>query len=103
MVDQPPSGHTSDPPSQVTRDKEPVPAALVAALYARVLKVDAVGESDDFFVLGGTSLSAMDLLDAIAEETGVLIPVRNFYMATGVTELTRELNRRITEPTDEGA
>ena len=103
MVDEPSSGHTSNPPSQTARDKEPVPTALVAALYARVLKVDAVGAGDDFFVLGGTSLSAMDLLDTIAEETGVLIPVRNFYMATGVTELTRELNRRITEPTDKGA
>lgn len=77
-------------------------AVWMAELYGRVLKIDGVDESGDFFVLGGTSLSAVELLDAIAEETGVRIPVRNFYRATAVADLARELDDRITEA-EEGA
>ena len=68
--------------------------ALVARLYARVLGVDEVGQADDFFVLGGTSLSAMELLDEIEEATGVRLPVGRFYRATGVAELAAAIDEQ---------
>lgn len=62
-------------------------ADRIAGLYARVLGIQEVGRNDDFFVLGGTSLSAMELLDRIADEIGVRLPVRDFYHSTCVADL----------------
>lgn len=61
--------------------------ARIAAIYARVLNVGDVGPDDDFFLLGGTSLSAIALLDGIGAELGVIVPARDFYRATTVAEL----------------
>lgn len=71
---------------------------LVASLYARVLGRGEVSETDDFFVLGGTSLSAMELLDAIEQATEIRVPVRNFYRATGVLELAAEIDALRADP-----
>jgi acyl-coenzyme A synthetase/AMP-(fatty) acid ligase/thioesterase domain-containing protein len=44
---------------------------VVAGLFARVLEVPEIGIHDDFFVLGGDSLSAESLLAAVGDELGV--------------------------------
>lgn len=62
-------------------------AVRVAVLYARVLRLDEVGDTDDFFALGGDSLAAVDLLEAVQEEFGIEVPARRFYRATAVCEL----------------
>ncbi|GAA3723836.1 phosphopantetheine-binding protein [Streptomyces tremellae] len=69
----------------------------MAELYERVLRVGDVRQEDDFFVLGGTSLSAIELLDTIAEELGVRVPVGDFYRATGVAELADVVDARTAE------
>jgi acyl carrier protein len=69
----------------------------IAELYERVLRVGNVQQDDDFFVLGGTSLSAIELLDTIAEELGVRVPVGDFYRATGVAELADVVDVRAAE------
>lgn len=74
-------------------------AQLICELYERVLGVQGVKADDDFFVLGGTSLSAIKLLDLITEEHGVEIPVKDFYRATVGSELAQELDERRAEPT----
>jgi acyl carrier protein len=74
-----------------TQDKQDT-ALRIAELYERVLGVQGVGGDDDFFVLGGTSLSAIRLLDLITEEHGVEVPVKNFYRATAVADLAREVD-----------
>lgn len=63
----------------------------IARLYSRVLDVPEIGADDDFFTAGGTSLSALDLLDLVLEEFGVQVPVRTFYQATSVRDLAREV------------
>ncbi|MFT7840493.1 phosphopantetheine-binding protein [Saccharothrix sp. BKS2] len=78
-------------------DGEEGASKQVAEFYGRVLGIDDVGPDDDFFVLGGTSLSAMALLDAIEEELGVRLPVRVLYRASAVSELAREVDTRLTE------
>ncbi|HEV2640022.1 MAG TPA: phosphopantetheine-binding protein [Actinocrinis sp.] len=70
----------------------------IAGLFGRVLGVGGVGAQDDFFVLGGTSFSAMELLDAIVEEFGCRVPARAFYRATGVAELAGEVEDRTRAP-----
>jgi acyl carrier protein len=71
----------------------------IAALYERVLEVDAVGGDDDFFVLGGSSLSAIALLDALREELGVQLPVKDFYRATRVADLAAAVNLHLSGAT----
>jgi acyl-coenzyme A synthetase/AMP-(fatty) acid ligase/thioesterase domain-containing protein/acyl carrier protein len=44
---------------------------LVAHLFEEVLAVERVGVHDDFFELGGDSLSAIELLAGLAEELGL--------------------------------
>ncbi len=66
----------------------------IAALFSRVLHVTDVREDDDFFSLGGSSLSAIELLDAIAVELDVVLPVGDFYRNTSVTALARAVDAR---------
>jgi phosphopantetheine binding protein len=68
-------------------------AALVRAIqsvWATELGAPAAPD-DDFFALGGTSLTAMEVIDLIDAEQGRRLPVRNFYQATVVRELAGEL------------
>ncbi len=61
-------------------------------IFERVLEVGGVGDQDDFFILGGNSLTAISLLDEIASEFAVHVPVGQFYRATRVTELAEAID-----------
>ncbi|ROQ69488.1 acyl carrier protein [Streptomyces sp. 840.1] len=74
----------------------------IAEIYGRVLKIEDVRDSDDFFTLGGTSLSAIALLEAIDKEFGARLTPGVFYRATVVSELAHEVNARLAG-TGEGA
>ena len=51
----------------------------VAAIWARTLRVKQVGVHDDFFEIGGNSLLAVRLLDAMEREFGGEIPLVSFF------------------------
>jgi amino acid adenylation domain-containing protein/non-ribosomal peptide synthase protein (TIGR01720 family) len=53
----------------------------LCAMFAEVLAVEQVGVEDDFFSLGGDSLSAMRLLGRISSAFGVALTLRDFYSA----------------------
>jgi acyl carrier protein len=72
-------------------------AQRVADLYARVLSLHEVGTEDDFFTLGGTSLTALDLLTSISREFAVDVSARTFYRATTVRELASEVDKALLE------
>nr|WP_238404051.1 non-ribosomal peptide synthetase [Gordonia desulfuricans] len=52
---------------------------LVAAIMAEVLGVDAVGADDDFFSIGGSSLSATRVTSTLGRELGVRVPTRLLF------------------------
>jgi amino acid adenylation domain-containing protein len=60
----------------------------LAELWCRVLRRKAVGVRDNFFASGGDSLQVMELLDAINDEFGVIVPLRAFLSSPTLETLT---------------
>jgi amino acid adenylation domain-containing protein len=63
----------------------------VAQLFAQVLAVDRVGVHDDFFELGGDSLSVVDLLAGLSEELHLDLPVGELLRAATVEAVAARL------------
>ena len=65
-----------------TADAGPVPAELlesVLGLWRTELSAPGAGSDDDFFDLGGDSLRAADLVQALAEECGITLRLRDVF------------------------
>jgi amino acid adenylation domain-containing protein len=65
--------------------------AQLAALFAEVLRVPAVGINESFFELGGHSLLATQLIARVRGVSGVDLPVRAIFDAPTVAGLDRYL------------
>lgn len=60
----------------------PVPLAQqIAELWAEHLDASEVGVDDDFFALGGNSLTGIKIIDRVSQDYGVQLSVRDFYLA----------------------
>ncbi|MFC6841592.1 non-ribosomal peptide synthetase [Xanthomonas theicola] len=59
----------------------------LAALWAKVLKLERVGRSDNFFNLGGNSLKSVQVLMRIKDAYQVAVQVRDFFGAPTVAGL----------------
>ncbi|WP_410870064.1 amino acid adenylation domain-containing protein [Nocardia sp. A7] len=66
----------------VTADEQ-----IVATAIATVLDLERVGRDDDFFVLGGTSLAAIRVRAALAEQLGIEVPLRLLFSYPLVSDL----------------
>ncbi|MEU0146251.1 amino acid adenylation domain-containing protein [Streptomyces sp. NPDC006288] len=81
--------------SSETADEPTNPAeALLAAIWAEVLKVDRVGVHDSFFDLGGHSLLAFQLASRASAATGKDIPLRLVFehpTVAGMAAVTESL------------
>ncbi|MFF4911025.1 acyl carrier protein [Streptomyces sp. NPDC001260] len=79
-----------------TFGEQAAPASLageVAALWGEYLGGREVGPDDDFFTLGGNSLTGIKIIERVGEEYGVQLSVRDFYLAqtpTKVAELIEQ-------------
>ncbi|MFD0360315.1 amino acid adenylation domain-containing protein [Nocardia sp. GCM10030253] len=78
-----------DPVAVAREFRAPSPGleALVARTFEQVLDVDRVGVDDDFFALGGDSLSASLVVARIGAAMDVRVPVRSVFEAPTVGEL----------------
>ncbi|MGW3178997.1 non-ribosomal peptide synthase/polyketide synthase [Kitasatospora sp. NPDC001119] len=65
----------------------------LAAVWAEVLGLDAVGAEDDFFDLGGDSVLAARTLARITERLGVRLTLRDIFTARTVAALAPLLDR----------
>ena len=73
-----------------TRGYEPPVGEIeekLAAVWAEVLKLDRVGRHDNFFALGGHSLSAITLIDRI-RHSGFQVDVRTLFAAPTLADLS---------------
>ncbi|MGW5073598.1 non-ribosomal peptide synthase/polyketide synthase [Rhodococcus sp. NPDC004095] len=77
--------------------REPTTEAerLVAAVYAEVLGVERVGADDDFFTLGGNSLSATRVVARLGEARGTSVGVRLLFDAPVVHALAAALAAQV--------
>jgi amino acid adenylation domain-containing protein len=86
-------------PSSATESSHAAPPqgsteTRLAALWSEVLKQDAVGRHDNFFALGGHSLTAIRLLGKIAKQFGVRLPLRTLFENPTVAQLAQVLTPR---------
>ncbi|MFI5778970.1 amino acid adenylation domain-containing protein [Nocardia sp. NPDC051570] len=64
---------------------------IVAEVFATILGVDRVGRDDDFFALGGTSLSAIRVRAALTERLGFDVPLRRLFSYPRMSDLAAAL------------
>ncbi|WP_341264554.1 amino acid adenylation domain-containing protein [Gordonia hydrophobica] len=70
-------------------EPEPGIEASIAELFASILGVERVGRYDNFFDLGGNSLSATALTGKLSKLTGRHTGVRDLFVAPTVAELAQ--------------
>jgi acyl carrier protein len=63
----------------------------LVAIWQAVLGVERIGITDDFFALGGHSLSATQLASQMQKQFGVEIPVKSIFDAPTVGELAERV------------
>ena len=64
---------------------------LLARLWADTLGVERVSATDNFFALGGHSLQAARILEAVEQETGYRLSMRAFWGAPDLRAMAATL------------
>lgn len=68
--------------SQAAPSGAPEPLVqAVTALWREFLNGGDVGPEDDFFALGGNSITGIKIIERVALDYGVELSVRDFYLA----------------------
>jgi acyl carrier protein len=70
----------------------------LAAVFAEVLRVERVGIGDNFFSLGGNSLTAVKLIARVRVEFGVRLPLWVVFQFASVSDLAEQLDLRYQAP-----
>jgi epothilone synthetase B len=65
--------------------------AMLARLWAEVLHLERVGAEDDFFVLGGNSLTALRLLHKLQQAFRVDLPLRTLLQCRTIGRLAAQI------------
>ncbi|MBP6392027.1 MAG: amino acid adenylation domain-containing protein [Flavobacteriales bacterium] len=81
------------PPKSATRMRMEYAAprdtleALLAGIWAKLLKVDRVGVSDNFFEIGGHSLLGIQMFAQVEKQTGKRLPIKTLFQAPTIAQL----------------
>lgn len=81
----------------------PVDDDLIGAvidIWRDRLDLDSIGPDDDFFSIGGTSLTAVGMLAAVADRLGAEVPVGSLVDARTPRALADRINAGAERPTD---
>lgn len=66
----------------------------LAVIWADVLKVERIGRHDNFFEMGGSSLSIVTLIERL-RSASLYVDVRAVFAAPTIAELAQELSRKM--------
>ena len=99
----PPAPVADAPQAPPQRAAVPVTVEALAAIWARVLNVDAVDADDSFFDLGGHSLVAMQLIADVREAFQVEVPLRALFEDPTITGLMAAIGEVRLAGADEAA
>jgi nonribosomal peptide synthetase DhbF len=66
---------------------------LIVSVWADVLKAEVSSRYDDFFLLGGSSMSAIHVSAELTERLGFTVPPRTVYEYTELADLAQRLTR----------
>ncbi len=66
----------------------------LAAIWARLLRRESIRETDDFFAIGGNSLTASRLVRQVETEFGVLLPLQSIFGASTLAAMADALDSR---------
>lgn len=76
--------------------------ARLVAMWSRLLDSDEPGIDDDFFRLGGDSLAAVHLVNAIRKEISVEISIRDVFALPTVRQLSDHIEASVGADVEEG-
>ncbi|MFD2588193.1 SDR family NAD(P)-dependent oxidoreductase, partial [Croceitalea marina] len=65
---------------------------LLAKIWQEILGIKRVGIEDDFFMLGGNSLTMMRLISVYNDKTGKSIKIQDFYANPTIKEIAAFIN-----------
>jgi len=67
----------------------------ITSILKELLRIERVGLDDNFFLLGGHSLLGTQLVLSVSERFGVMLTLRDLFMAQTVGNLSDEIERRL--------
>lgn len=84
---------TAVPPAALTDELATGTERTLAAVWADILKVDTLQRDDDYFDLGGNSLSGTQLITRIEKQLGVKIEFEAIYDYPTLTQLAGHIDQ----------
>jgi amino acid adenylation domain-containing protein len=82
-----------DPPGALRTPTE----AVLAGMWREILQIRTVGRHDDFFNLGGHSLSALQVVARVRDAFGVELPLKTVFDARTLSAVSGEIDQALLE------
>lgn len=73
---------------------------IIAKIWRKVLGLEKIGKYDNFFILGGDSLLAMQVIALLTDEFGFDVPVLTIFQYPMLAELAEEIDHRQSSTTE---
>lgn len=65
----------------------------IAKIWEKTLKVSPIGLHDDFFVIGGDSLAAVEVMMEVEEEFSIILDPVEILEASTISDLAKMVER----------
>ncbi|MFC7761821.1 phosphopantetheine-binding protein [Catellatospora bangladeshensis] len=87
--------HEAPPDQLAGQATSPGPAVGLAAVWTALLGIEHLGPDDDFFAVGGTSLTAVQLVAQVRAAYGVRLSMRQIFDAPTLSAMAKTIEQRL--------